>query len=442
MDLLCDKLIKYYNTNILDNENKLRQILFYSEAKKNMSGKKGLTTLMRLVYNHYNRKKPKPSYIGGPLSLSSHWSDKYKKMIYIFGEFHSRDMDCQKHLTKFCGDKEIMNPKTNKCVSKNSNIGKEILNYQKKSEMSIEKFLEELIINTDVFIDIFFEVSFYRGEEYNNFYNLIGNDRIGQIVNKIGICLEYSKRVAKKCQLARVHYFDIRKGDLYQVNDVSYFRYKLSQVFRIINLDGYQKYMLLKNLMKDKRIINVLQCLNESSLEKYNNFWKKQIKDNFLVQKELSKTFLKKEINNFITKKVLDSAQRNRNVFRTYIPKILKNEEKDSFLSAFNVVYNNTVDANARIVDAYTLSRVFKVYDVKKPAFKGNTRRDQPSEAHNIIIYGGDEHAKTYRIFLKSIGFKEINNIGSREGIYDNKKPLHCLDMKKIHQPFFSSNNY
>ena len=105
-------------------------------------------------------------------------------------------------------------------------------------------------------------------------------------------------------------------------------------------------------------------------------------------------------------------------------------------------MYFNTVNGNSKIVDAYTLSRVFKVYDVKKPAFKGNIKRDQPSEAHNIILYGGDEHAETYRNFLKSINFKEINNIGYREGIVDEWKPSNCLDMKEFPQPFFSSNNY
>jgi len=442
MELLCDRLVKYYNSNILDDEKKLTQAMFYAESKKHMSKKKGLTTLMRLIYNHYKGKKPTPSYIGGPLTLSSHWSKKYKKMIYIFGESHSSTMDCEKHLTRYCDKKKIKDIKTNKCVLKSSVRGKEILNNIKETKMPVEKFLEELIINTDVFIDIFFEISFYRGEGYNNINNLIGKTRIGQIVNKIGTCLEYSKRIAKKCQLARIHYFDIRKGEgLYGVNDVSYFRYKVAPVFRF-GLNGHQKYTLLKNLMKDKRIINVLKGLNESSFEKYNNFWKKEIKGNFFVQKELSKTYLKEEINNFITNVVLKTAENDRSEFRKYVPRILNEDNKDNFLNAFHIVYNKTVNANSKIVDAYTLSRVFKVYDVKKPAFKGNIKRDQPSEAHNIILYGGDEHSKTYREFLKSIGFKEINNIGSRNGLYDDLKPKNCIDMNKFPQPFFSSNNY
>lgn len=435
---LCDRLVKYYNTNILDDEKTLNQVLFYSESKKHMLGKKGLTTLMRLIYNHYKGKKPTPSYIGGPLTLSSHWSDKYKKMIYIFGESHSSKMDCEKHLTKFCDSGEIINTKTNKCVSKSSPEGKEILNNIKQTEMPIEKFLEELIINTDVFIDIFFEISFYRGEEYDDINKKIGNDRIGQIVKNIGTCLEYSKRVAKKCQLARVHYFDIRKGDKIEiVNDISYFRFKLSPIFRF-GLNGDQKYMLLKMLMKDKRIKNLLNGLNESSLEKYRNFWKKEIKNNFLVQKELSKTYLKEEINNFITKKTLYEAIKIRHIFTKYIPQILNEKEKDSFVDAFQKVYSVTVHPNAVIVDAYTLSRVFKVYDVQKPAFKGNIKRDQPSEAHNIILYGGNAHSKNYRQFLKSIGFVEINNIGSEEGRFDLSKPVNCLNMKNFPQPFFS----
>ena len=408
-----------------------------------MAGKKGLTTLMRLIYNHYKGKKPTPSYIGGPTTLSSHWSDKYKKMIYIFGEIHSKKMDCEKHLTQYCDKGKIKDPKTNKCVLKSSVRGKEIVNNIKQTEMPVEKFLEKLIINTDVFIDIFFETSFYRGEGYDNIDKITGSHRLGEIVNKIGTCLEYSKRVAKKCQLARVHYFDIRKGvgDLYGVNNVSYFRYKVGLVFRF-ELNGQEKYTLLKILLKDKRIINVLNGLNESSLGQYNKFWKKEIKSNFFVQKELKKTYLKEEINNFITNIVLERAEEARYIFRKYIPQILNEKDEDNFLSAFKRVYDWTVSPNSKIVDAYTLSRVFKVYDVKKPAFKGNIKRDQPSEAYNIILYGGDEHSKTYREFLESIGFKENNNIGSREGTYDNLKPLNCVDMNNFPQPFFSSNNY
>ena len=64
MKLICDRLVKYYNSNILDDEKKLTQAMFYAESKKHMSKKKGLTTLMRLIYNHYKGKKPTPSYIG------------------------------------------------------------------------------------------------------------------------------------------------------------------------------------------------------------------------------------------------------------------------------------------------------------------------------------------------------------------------------------------
>ena len=440
MKLVCDRLIKYYNTNILDDEKKLTQVLFYSEAKKHMSGKKGLTTLMRLIYNHYKAKKPTPSYIGGPATLTSHWSDKYKKMIYIFGEMHSDKTDCKKHLTQYCDTGKIKDPKTNECVLKSSTRGKEILNNIKETKMPIEKFLEELIVNTDVFIDIFFEFPSYIGEGYKKkIRKYMGNNALGKIANKIGTCLEYSKRVAKKCQLARVHYFDVREiEDFYRLNDVSYFFIKLSKV--LSNNNKEIVYYVLKILMKDKRIINVLNGLNESSLEQYNNFWKKEINSNFFIRKELSKTYLKEEINNFITKLVLESAYEHRREFRRYISDILNEEDKDRFINAFVMIYSITVVINATIVDAYTLSRIFKVYDVKKPAFKENIKRDQPSEAHNIIIYGGDAHSENYRKFLKSVGFKEINNIGSIDGYYDSKKPKNCVDMNKFPQPFFTWN--
>ena len=75
---------------------------------------------------------------------------------------------------------------------------------------------------------------------------------------------------------------------------------------------------------------------------------------------------------------------------------------------------------------------------------------DQPKSAHNIIIYGGDFHSESYRDFLSSIGFHEIDNTGDiNKNYFDydyaqlsedkvSNKPKNCLDMRKIKQPFFS----
>ena len=105
----------------------------------------------------------------------------------------------------------------------------------------------------------------------------------------------------------------------------------------------------------------------------------------------------------------------------------------DDFLRAIMVSF----------VDVYLLARVFKNFNIKKKAHKGET--DQPIRANNIIIYCGDIHANNYRNFLKRIGFEEIEHAGNLTEDNANlipNTPKNCLDMKKIKQPFFSYKRY
>ena len=55
MDKLCNNLLETYNTNYLNMEDDEIQLKFEKESKKNKDGNKGRTTLMKLIYNHYNK---------------------------------------------------------------------------------------------------------------------------------------------------------------------------------------------------------------------------------------------------------------------------------------------------------------------------------------------------------------------------------------------------
>jgi hypothetical protein len=64
---------------------------------------------------------------------------------------------------------------------------------------------------------------------------------------------------------------------------------------------------------------------------------------------------------------------------------------------------------------------------------------DQPNKAYNIIIYAGDGHSRIYRRFLKEVaGFEEIASSGKFE-VNEGETRKHCIDMKTIPQPFFST---
>jgi len=100
MEKLCKELTSTYDTNILDNEDKTVQDKFLNVSRKNRKNKGGKKVLMQLICNHYDENvqklKPNAEFIGGPKTLSIHWHPGFKKMIYIFGEWHANITDCDK----------------------------------------------------------------------------------------------------------------------------------------------------------------------------------------------------------------------------------------------------------------------------------------------------------------------------------------------------------
>ena len=95
---LCKDLKATYDTNILDIESDDIQKEFLNVSLENKETK-GRKVLMKLICNHYDEmvraNKPIADFIGGPKTLSIHWHPVYKKMIYIFGEWHSNTTDCE-----------------------------------------------------------------------------------------------------------------------------------------------------------------------------------------------------------------------------------------------------------------------------------------------------------------------------------------------------------
>ena len=137
MEKLCKDLKSTYDTNILDNEDKIVQDEFLKVSRENRINK-GNKVLMQLICNHYDKsvQKPTAEFIGGPFTLSIHWHPGFKKMIYIFGEQHANITDCDK-------------------FKKDANT------------ILIEDYLYNLMLTTDVFLDIYLEIFSYQDGEYN-----------------------------------------------------------------------------------------------------------------------------------------------------------------------------------------------------------------------------------------------------------------------------------
>lgn len=425
---VCDKLVNTYNTNVLDDPNIDPDIKkeFFKASAKYRNGDKGRKVLMDLIYNHeYSSNKPTAKFIGGPYTLTVHWSKEYQKMIYIFGENHSYKIECDK-------------------------VG----SFKKVDVITpIENYLSDLILNTDVFIDLYIEFPAYSKiyKEYNDrFKPFQENFRLNKLFEQFKKCLQYTTRSAKQCKLARVHYFDARfedkEGMLEGTNLISLYRLYVELIINCVDpAIQADSFKILINY--NPKIMTVLKGLSSNTEEEFVKFCESQLYDNYYVNKELDKIkenlSLKKIILEFAKEQFLDYGIIHRTMFKINIPIIFryleKNDpsqaEKENFKRLFIDTYDATLSINAIVSDVYLLSRIFKDFDITKLEEKGYIgATDQPLRAHNIIIYTGNNHADRHRKFLEILKFKPIGSSG-KSSDYPSK---YCIDMKTIKQPFFS----
>ena len=416
IEKLCKDLTSSYDTNILDIEPDIVQQEFRTVSCKNRNNKAGKKVLMELICNHYDeriqKQKPTAKFIGGPKTLTIHWHPVYKKLIYIFGEWHANITDCDK-------------------FEKDANT------------ILVEDYLYNLMLTTDVFLDIYFEFISYKNGQYAHEPYVDG--RLNELFKKFIKCLQYNTRSDASCQLARVHYFDIRNNDLYEKNPIIDIFWIVEQIttytrkdtekacssFKLLLTKYPEIITLLKELQKDKKIL----C----------KFMEKQLEENQYIKKELDKivenTEIKMLILNFYKKLTSEEVIKYYDILKR-ISLDLVNYEKisnDILFKSMNYTRLFLMRIMSFFADVYLLARMFKNFDMsemEKKAYKGST--DQPIHASNIIIYCGDLHCYNYRNFLSSIGFKHINHTGDLTLDRKPDKPLNCIDMRKIKQPFFS----
>lgn len=425
IETLCKQLTNTYDTNILDNQPDHIQDEFLNVSLQNRNNitNPGKKVLMELICNHYNKllKKPTAEFIGGPKTLSIHWHPFFQKIIYIFGEWHNNNMDCEKDA--------VMVP--------------------------VEDYLYNLMLSTDVFLDIFIELRSYKGGEYlYNPYNK--GRRTSELFEKFRTCLQYNTRSDESCQLARVHYFDIRNNNLYEINmednkiTILWFKQKIQSILLLERNNKSKCVSFLKLILqKFEKISTFLKELVQDDIKKVCEFMKKQLAEEPSIKKELGKIVenpqLKTKILTFCGKMICKEIKKNIKYIKQSGINIL-NYEKESEDVLFESMENIELLLSGSMTifaDAYLLARVFKNFDIKKKAHKGET--DQPIHANNIIIYCGNTHANKYRNFLQRIGFEEIEHAGdlTEDPAYPiPNTPKNCLDMKKIKQPFFSYKRY
>jgi predicted transcriptional regulator with HTH domain len=407
MERICSQLIETYNTNLLNAVDIKTQALFYDISRKHKDGRKGKTSLMQLIYNHYSAVKPTPMFIGGPKHLTLWQSDRYHKTIYIFGEIHNDEGRCSDF-----GDFE-----------KRKHLG----------VMRIDEFLEKLLQTTDVFIDLYLETEpFYNGEKYGK--RVIARDELeekhilGRTADMLRPCIISRNRGQKKCRLFRAHYIDVR--DLEKGADA------VSRFAAMLYLA--EEKSDIKKLLRDKSNKKVITAMS-GSLAKCQQFFEEQMLQNALVKKELNRSPFKNEILRFTTTRLRKEIEDNWEEL-SEIPKQLKNDPDDvlGLSMTLGVVLTS-------YVDAYTLARVFKTFSTERPVAERiapGLSFDQPKEPHNIIIYAGLAHTDTYNAFLEHIGFSKLAETGNnifQESDYDDLEDsvFSCIDLETFPIPFF-----
>jgi hypothetical protein len=443
---LCDTLIQTYNTSVLDVSDTNFKDACIEEAHKCVRKDKDSErkVLSQLILNHSKQndpdvpkeeKKPITDFIGGPVSLTMHWSKQYKKLIYIFGESHSKLNDC-----------------------------KWAIGYKPEQVMLIEDYLEQLFKNTDVFIDFYLETP--------RTYPDYGDTRIGVMATRFKDCFynPNTKENENKCKLSRMHYVDIRgeSSDL-KPNRMSYASLgmtyisgnKLLQNLTIL-LDKYNYDTKIKPIFEEFSKINIYDDKeDDEKYAEYDEFWDKQIKEVNFVIKKVARSTIHDKIKSFIKKELRDIGKYSKKIddikillktVKDFIATVDKYSTGTTNKYDFDSITENDrkillnldclgifISINSNIMDYYLLCRIFKVFDFTK--LKNHRWTDEPKEPHNIIIYAGDTHSKNVRQFLKELEFKEISttNVIKSIDIWKFPKINHCIDIRKFPQPFFSN---
>ena len=428
---ICNTLIQTYNTSVLDSSDEHFRDACTLEAKKCADENKhkrryslSREVLAKLIVNHSKQeKKPIANFIGGPKTLTMQWNEEYKKLIYIFGEYHNENTDCDKF--KIGG---------------------------KFNEMLIEDYLYQLFKKTDAFIDFYLET----GREHKDIY---GNSRIALISERFKDCLydPNSNTNYQKCMLSRMHYFNVRSSasDLTpnRMSDASTMLNIFLQILK--NKKDYDVTRFLVKYRYNTKIKPILKEFSEIKTDKdYYDFWNKQIDEHTFLNKKVIKSFMHEKIKSFIKEEIIDANIKITKLVKKvkeviiivdkykdettglYELDSISDSDYDVLLINLKYIADKLTRVNSCIADYYLLCRIFKQFDLEIPAIFSSFRKtDEPSEPHNIIIYAGEAHARRVRKFLKNeLQFKMIDKKG-----VENKTKANCIMMEDFPQPFFSN---
>lgn len=380
--VVCKKLQDVYDSSILKKEDRDIQLVFNSIVSNKIETFKDANpnkTLISLIYNLYNNKKPIVDYLSGPCSISLQTIGT--KRIYIFGEYHGYQNNC----------------------FKNKNIN----NYR---HMTIYNYLHYLFSTTDVFIDFYIEAHLPSILRSENPLNLYIQGYMRDITNELYPCLEPKYRADCPYNTIRAHSVDSRYEQ-----GVSQSRLGCLKI-DILNVLDKRKLKLSKSSYKEYL-----------KLRHTETYLKRIIEDDISWNvKEIKRSTMKKEIHVLIDKySSLYASKINKIFINGRFPEIPPRSQKKYHEFLFNLSDVLTV-IESLVMDIYTIARIFKEFDIK-------TQSNQPKDPNNIIIYCGNSHARNLRNILEDLGSKLVNYETQCSDRYEER----CLDMRKFQQPLF-----
>ena len=266
--------------------------------------------------------------------------------------------------------------------------------------------------------------------------------RLSNLFRRFKTCMVPNTRYADRCQLGRVHFFDVRFFNYSAMDNIS----TLMQFFKESFNDGTK----INNLLKSPPIIRTLRILEDKcslrSKTPVYNFFYSHILGNPYNVRELRKleSFsldLSDKLEDFIKDEIDERVDTFYETFQTNLTLLTEYNKlypqllvaPPNIMESFHKISGCLINIVTILPDLYNLARMFKKYNLNKPGFQGARRNDQPEEAHNIVVYAGDQHSQRVRRFLNRLGFEEIDKTGQSENSDDT-----CINMKSIRQPFFS----
>lgn len=346
---------------------------------------------LQLIYNYYRPPVKLPRFISGPIRCIKMENKNYK--IYLFGEYHSNKLPCKN-----------------------------------KNALPISEYLDILLKNSPVFIDLFLENSLSKLTKNTNKNNPGVYFRNNKLIDKFSKQDTFITNIGFKftrcsinsnkylCDIinARIHNIDIR-SDIFNQN--KYFSKNgnnmikalfiiYDNIFRLIQKTNKINLKLLQ--VESKNLIKFLLILKEKNINKIKRLFNDSIKSIVILNKEFNKTDkkIRNDIIKYSSEYFIIILERFDQYLFDKIIHLLKNNIFD--FDSYYYIYDFLQIFFAIVTDLYSMFRLFKKY---------NTKTDNhPNFCYNSIIYSGNGHTNNYYYILKKLGFidknigKQVNN--------------------------------